>query len=161
MTNHGQTLTAPATETIRGRKFGISDAMIVIIGIALVLAYDKRDFIGLVQQIEGLCRTIAAYFGYHVHVSAYREQNGEFTSFHVKFDPGAAHISWFYAWSSHGRYDHAGQSVPDQKAIIKTFADRDKHPPMTLTTPGEVDTIYQQLVDKSEAVAAVVAGDLG
>jgi hypothetical protein len=100
----------------------------------------------------------ADFEGYHVHVSGYKEVAG-FTSFHVKFDSGTDHISWFYSFASGGAYDRPGQSEFNQKRIIKTFAEKGLAPTAPKKTKSEVDTIYDSLVNESERIAAaVVAG---
>ena len=57
-----ETDTPPATQTspVASRKFGISDLMALIAGIALAISAGARDFVNLVEQIVLLSRTIAA-----------------------------------------------------------------------------------------------------
>lgn len=56
--------------------------------------------------------------GYHVHASAYKERDGAFTSFHVKFDTGGEHLSYFYNFNGS---THPGQNMQDQLRIIQKF----------------------------------------
>jgi hypothetical protein len=97
----------------------------------------------------------ADFEGYHVHVSGYKEAAG-FTSFHVKFDSGTDHISWFYSFASGGSYDHPGQSLSNQKLTIKNFAEKDLAPTAPKKTPSDVTAIYDSLVAESERIAAAV-----
>jgi hypothetical protein len=97
--------------------------------------------------------------GYHVHVSGYRDPAG-FTSFHVKFDSGTDHISWFYSFANGGAYDHPGQSEGNQKITIKNFAEKGLAPTAAKKTKSEVDTIYDSLVGESERIAAAVVARL-
>jgi hypothetical protein len=64
MTSNDAILSVPPTEQTRSRRFGLSDSMVSIGGIALVLTYGRYEFVSLFWQIVYLCRAIAAYFGF-------------------------------------------------------------------------------------------------
>jgi hypothetical protein len=53
-----------AAETIGERRFGLYDLMVLIAGIALLLAIDNHKIKALIGQFVGLCKAIAGYFGY-------------------------------------------------------------------------------------------------
>ena len=64
MTGDTPTNPAPATETIRGRGFGVYDLMVLIAGVALLLAFGNSKISKLIEQFVELCKAIDAYFGF-------------------------------------------------------------------------------------------------
>src|SRR4051812_3202418 len=54
----------PAAETIRGRRFGVYDSMVLVAGIALLFRFENRKIRNLIEQLVGLCKAIAAYCGF-------------------------------------------------------------------------------------------------
>ncbi len=64
MTGENATTPVPAAATIRGRRYSVHDAMILIAGTAFLLAYDKHNIVNLFQQSTSLFGVIAAYYGF-------------------------------------------------------------------------------------------------
>ena len=64
MTGENAKTLVPTPGTLRGRRYSVYDAMILIAGMAFLLAYDKYNIITLLQQLTYLCKTIAAYYGF-------------------------------------------------------------------------------------------------
>jgi hypothetical protein len=64
MTGDTPAIPIPAAETIRGRRFGVYDSMVLIAGIALLFAFENNKVRNLIQQLVELCKAIAAYYGF-------------------------------------------------------------------------------------------------
>jgi hypothetical protein len=130
------------------------------VAVATGWTVDQMTAAGFVKKAGSHYQKDEADFdGYHVHVSGYKEAAG-FTSFHVKFDSGTDHISWFYTFARAGAYDRPGQSEFNQKRTIKAFAEKGLAPAAPRKTASEVNAIYDSLVGESERVAAAVVARL-
>ena len=104
------------------------------------------------------------FMGYHVHASAYKEGDGTFTSFHVKFDTGVEHLSYFYNFNG---ATHPGQNMQDQLRTIQKFIRPFKKVtaessigPLTRNQQSDLEREAreerQELVDKADAIAGAV-----
>jgi hypothetical protein len=64
MTGDTSAIRIPGAETMRGRRFGVYDLMVLIAGAALLFAFGNNKIRNLTQQFAELCTAIAAYFGF-------------------------------------------------------------------------------------------------
>ena len=64
MTGDTAAIPIPGAETMRGRRFGVYDLMVLIAGAALLFAFENNKIRNLTQQFAELCTAIAAYFGF-------------------------------------------------------------------------------------------------
>ncbi len=64
MTDDTPAIPIPGAETIRGRRFGVYDLMVLIAGVALLFAFENNKIRSLIEQFVELCKAIAAYFGF-------------------------------------------------------------------------------------------------
>jgi hypothetical protein len=64
MTSDTPAIPIPAAETIRSRRFGVYDVMVIIAGVALLFAFGNNKINNLIQQFVELCRAAAAYYGF-------------------------------------------------------------------------------------------------
>ena len=64
MTGDTSAIPIPGAETIRGRRFGVYDLMVLIAGAGLLFAFENNKIRNLTQQFAELCTAIAAYFGF-------------------------------------------------------------------------------------------------
>jgi hypothetical protein len=63
MTGDTPAISILTAETIRRRRFGVYDSMILIAGIALLFAFENNKLKNLIDQLVGLSKAIAAYYG--------------------------------------------------------------------------------------------------
>ena len=64
MTGDIPAIPIPAAETIRRRRFGVYDVMVLIAGVALLFALENNRIKNMIQQFVELCKAIAAYYGF-------------------------------------------------------------------------------------------------
>ena len=64
MTGDTRATSIQAAETMRGRRFGVYDSMVLIAGIALLFAPENNKVRDLIDQLVGLCKAVAVYYGF-------------------------------------------------------------------------------------------------